>query len=476
MAYTKISDLPLGTLPLTGDELAEIVQDGVNVQVPSSALGGGGSGGGAGWYVADTGTGAAQNIILPISGLTPEEVLVFGNGIKYHASEYDIAGITLTLTTNAAGDEIEIVPAGASGVGSTNDTNLQFYGSFAKWNAAKARGPSAPALALFVGDSNVVGEGYLGAGTQPNMLKEGFARSFAEQMGWLTGSIVGCQVGGVTADFLSANPTVTMNGGWEVTTNDAEVLGRKFFRRVGAVGTGTFTWTPEEEFSTLRFVWPRAAGLNTAVAVKIDGATVATLNQAGADAVLSADYTVTQGIHTVEIVASGTGDAYAEALIILDDVGTPVHLQAGWSGAKAADLIKSTSPWAAKPEIQLIDPDYVLYYCTINDADATTALNAWYDKVEEFVATAAPTANGCLLMGYPLNDVNTVNGYYDNMATGLRNIARDYGWSFFDLRQVWGRSYAKVSALGFNRDALHPDNAGHDAAADALFSFLGGSL
>lgn len=58
--------------------------------------------------VSATGTGASQVVTLPSVGLTDAQVLVFVNGIRYPVSEYSITDDELTLTTNAAGDSIEI--------------------------------------------------------------------------------------------------------------------------------------------------------------------------------------------------------------------------------------------------------------------------------------------------------------------------------------------------------------------------------
>lgn len=61
------------------------------------------------WSVTATGTGASQNITLPYSDLTVTDIFVFGDGLRYKSTEYSISGATLTMTTNAAGDTIEIV-------------------------------------------------------------------------------------------------------------------------------------------------------------------------------------------------------------------------------------------------------------------------------------------------------------------------------------------------------------------------------
>lgn len=58
--------------------------------------------------VIAVGTGASQNITLP-ANIAKHRVLVYVNGIRYETAEYSIAGTTLTLTTNANGDSIEII-------------------------------------------------------------------------------------------------------------------------------------------------------------------------------------------------------------------------------------------------------------------------------------------------------------------------------------------------------------------------------
>lgn len=61
-------------------------------------------------FVVDAvGTGTSQSITMPLSGLTLPTVLVYVNGVRQPTSLYTIVGNTLTLSTNASGDTIEIV-------------------------------------------------------------------------------------------------------------------------------------------------------------------------------------------------------------------------------------------------------------------------------------------------------------------------------------------------------------------------------
>lgn len=69
--------------------------------------------------VTATGTGASQAITIPTGGFTVTDVLVFVNGLQYPSTSYTISGTTLTMTSNASGDNIQIrtIPQGVSGGG-----------------------------------------------------------------------------------------------------------------------------------------------------------------------------------------------------------------------------------------------------------------------------------------------------------------------------------------------------------------------
>ncbi len=84
------------------------------------------------WVVQATGTGSPQNITIPDIGLTLPQIFVSVDGIKYRTGNYTIAGNVVTLTSNSAGDAIEIIgPIGqgmfsvqATGTGSPQNISL----------------------------------------------------------------------------------------------------------------------------------------------------------------------------------------------------------------------------------------------------------------------------------------------------------------------------------------------------------------
>jgi len=81
--------------------------------------------------VTATGTGSAQNIILPVSLDNTYDIDVYINGIHLNSSDYSVSGTTLSLTSNAAGDSIEVRPASggstSNGSGSGDGSADPYY-------------------------------------------------------------------------------------------------------------------------------------------------------------------------------------------------------------------------------------------------------------------------------------------------------------------------------------------------------------
>jgi hypothetical protein len=350
-------------------------------------------------------------------------------------------------------------------------------GSFSKWNTAKARGASSPPRVLFTGDSNVMGQG---ANSGTTLFAKGFARDFAEQMGWLVGSVFGSQVRATDnkANYIAYNPEVSMSGGWDVNnpSGPGDTIGGRMFKSLSTTG-GSFTIASAAVFDKLRFWGPRTSGLNTSMTITVDGNLEDSFSEAGAAGLIMRDVDgLSLSTHTVAIGCSGSGDAYVLGIEFWDTTnGMPVYIQDGYWGGKAAEFINSTSAWSKLNHYPTFAADYAFYYCTINDSNSTaTALQTYYGNVETYVkAMSAAGADGCLCVGFPASNDSSRNGYLDNQAEILKKIARDYNWSYLDFRKVLGgHSYNRVNDLGLAYDTHHPNQAGHDLMADFMYSLF----
>lgn len=347
-------------------------------------------------------------------------------------------------------------------------------GTLAKWEAAKARSTGNPARCLFIGDSNVVGQGD-NSGT--TIFTKGFARYFADAMGWRTGSVWGNGNVGNAATYHGYNSTVAFTGAnWLLNSSDG-VMGGQMFRNA-RTAAGTLTWTPAEAFDTLKIAYPVFTGNDPSVAIKVDGVTLETVSQSASSNLVRKTYTgLSLTTHTVEIVMSGTGssgDGFLISMEIQDRTNrTPVYNQAGWGSAKAADFDTQTNPWSSLNHMSAEQFDFAFVYCTINDLIAGTADETYYATLQEVVNTLSATADGCLMFGYPNNNANVLGGKGVTMTKTLRNIAQDYGWSFLDSRDVLTHSNALANVRGYRYDDAHPNHTGHQALADYMSARIG---
>jgi hypothetical protein len=377
-------------------------------------------------------------------------------------------GVAATVT----GSDVTVNVPGAP----TGSDPLVIPGSFTKWIAAKARGAAAPARFLMLGDSNIAGQG---SGTGTAGAQGGFAASMASQFaaaaGFKAQSLHGDQnITLIPLAYPLYDPRVTLGAGWAPDTGVDVIIGGRFFK-ANAGTTGTFKLAPVGNVTKFRLWYPTAVGINTGVQVYIDGALVDTFSQDAAASLQHRDYAVASATHYIEVKAgAGGGAAFVQAIEVWDSSGAPLLLQGGYCGALVANLNDTSNPWSSRNQLASMAPDYAVIYCTINDANSGTALNTYVAALLSLIATAAATADGCLMVGFPAAINNVTNGYYDQMATLLRGIAQDYGWSYYDSRKVFGHSSTRANQLSLYYDTYHPNGAGALAVGNDLYSFLSG--
>jgi hypothetical protein len=352
-------------------------------------------------------------------------------------------------------------------------------GSFSKWQTAKARGSTAPARMAFIGDSNVVGEGS-GSGTRglTGAIATSPARALATLLGYRTDHFFGDQnvtIAPTPVNYNTYDSRVTLGTGWAPDAGAPNTLGGRFFIAPGG-SAGKLRFTPANNVTKFRFWYPVTGSLNSAFTVGVDGTTVDTFSEAGTNAYLDREYSVTSGAHYIELGVGATGSGYVGGVETFDGTATPSLLQLGQCGVIASNLNDNSNPWSPKQALALLAPDYAIVYCTIVDTESATSLSSYIADMEGLVATLSATADGCLVVGFPSSGVGTTNGYLNEMAILLRNLAQDYGWSFIDLRPQLGHSNTRAGTLGVKYDTKHPNAAGATAIANQLYAVLSSGL
>ncbi|WP_235600874.1 MULTISPECIES: SGNH/GDSL hydrolase family protein [unclassified Sphingobium] len=301
-------------------------------------------------------------------------------------------------------------------------------------------------------------------------LAAGMAKLFATAAGYHTDAFFGEQnVTGAGVAVNTHDPRLTLGSGWAADTTASIVGGRFLIGNAGA--SGKLRFTPTGSFTKFRFWYPTASICNTALTVSVKGSVIDTFNQTGSNSLTYRDYTAAGSY--IEIGGGTTGKMYAAGIETFDGTATPLLLTCGYWGAKAVDLNLTADPWSHRNELVALDPDYAIIYCTINDTVAGTAGDSYYASIEGTVAALKTAgADGCLVVGMPPNSSNATGSYLANIARILRNIALDYGWSFYDSRTAVGFSQARMIARGYQYDGSHPNVAGHSAIATGLYAFL----
>jgi hypothetical protein len=358
-----------------------------------------------------------------------------------------------------------------------NDSPYHLPNTTARWQTAKARGAANPARHLMFGDSNLVGEG-AGSGTfgLDGAALLGMVNTFATAAGHTALGNFGDQnvyTGTGSVELLGSYDTrFTLGTNWASDSAPA-TLGGAFV--IGApAAAGSLSFSPGAAFDTFELWYPTVSTGSTAATVSVDGTVVDTLNITGANGYVKKSYTVSLGTHTLSFGNGATGSFRIAGVVPYAKNGTPITMKGGWCGAKAADLMTVTNPWSPLNAAIAVAPDFVTLYCTINDIVGATALATYITNIDNIVAALSAVADGCIVIGFPTSSAGETNGLMDQYKTQLMLVARDYGWSVFDSRVVFGRSNARAQTLGYRYDANHPNLAGHGAFGPTYYSFLAG--
>ena len=342
---------------------------------------------------------------------------------------------------------------------------------FSKWGAAKARSSANPARFMLNGDSNTVGEGSgSGAIGLDGARALGMMRQFCTTARFLDAGMFGEQNVSTGAEAPAVyDPRIALGTGWVVDTAPG-TFGGRFLTAPGG-SAGSLTFSPGVTCTSIDFWYPQAASANTAIVVMIDGLQVDTFNQAGASAYLKRSYTVTPGVHNISVSGGATGTLFVSGFVVYNG-GSAVGLHGGWCAGKTADMGGVSNPWSNQNAAVALQPDFVMYYCTINDSKVPTALATVYSQVEAYVSALSPIADGVLVTGYPSSTAGTTSGVLDQYANALRRIANDYGWAYYDARAVLKSSNTGALNAGLRYDNDHPNLTGHQLYANSIYAKL----
>lgn len=366
----------------------------------------------------------------------------------------------------------QIVTPSGDVVGGGGTTIKSVYRPLLKWREARLRGATNPARVLLYGESGVAGQG-CGTGAQGliGAATVGYGKKIADAIGGLYAGFLGennSTVGSVTPSQY--DPRLTLGTGWAADIAPAHCGGR-FITASGATA-GECAFAPGVPVSEFVFWYPRTSTAQAALEVRIDGVLVDTINQIGADALLSKTYSMALGLHTISFKATSTGTSFVLGVVSRDGTSAPIVMQAGNCGRNMSQISSAAFPWEPRPSAVALAPDLTVIKCTVNDSNAGTTRASYVASLESIMAALAPTSDLVLVISFPSDNANTFNGGLDALSRAIHDLAADFGASVVDTREVYGIKYSRAQARGLNFNADHGNSAGYDAEIAQLVGLL----
>lgn len=404
----------------------------------------------------------------PNSGALP-------NPVRSAGAEYLVPGVGLYIS-----DGTNWILSGGGGSNISNALALDAYPlmavttKFPKWNAAKKR-TNNPARHLWYGDSNIAGEGS-GTGSigLDGAYSKGIVRFFSLLAGHQDLGLFGDQNIATGSETLpNFDPRWTFGTGWQQDSSTSTMGGRFLTGTAGAAGLLTFAIGAPCD--TIELYVPATSSGNFAMIVNIDGVLVDTLNlTTGQPALNRKTYTTTLGIHTVTIGVGATGTGFVAGIQpYIKNSSAPVAYRGAWCGGLAANLNDVSHAWGSQFVATLTAPDFVTYYCTINDSKVPTSVAAYRASVEATISALAATADGCIFVGYPTaSGTGTTSGLLEQYKQAIVSVARDVNWGVYDSRNIFGGSNAIASARSMRYDNDHFNLLGVSSLGTAYYNWL----
>lgn len=325
---------------------------------------------------------------------------------------------------------------------------------------AKTRNGASITKLLMLGHSHIVGSGangvgYVAGGRAKNstvrltsLLNTYFAPANSHSgIGW--GNIFG-------STLPQYDPRFTLTN-WNTGSLNNAIGGVYNSNTSGAV----MSFTPIGDVDTFIVYYARNPGQGT-FNLDIDGGSATSVNANASSAIgVQSISAGSAGSHTLNITKTNSTNNYILGIIAYNSTLKEICvIQAGQSGAKAADIAVSTNAWDGINEILAVAPDLTYIQISINDWVAGTNINAFKASVQLLINAALISGDVVLSTDVPSNISNATQSVQKNFVTAINELADANGLLVVDL---YGRAvdFVTANSLGLMADNLHRNGAGY---------------
>ncbi|PZE26386.1 SGNH/GDSL hydrolase family protein [Curtobacterium sp. MCBD17_028] len=382
----------------------------------------------------------------------------------------------------ASGFAVSGLPAGIEApfrVDPANGVYNRQGSSLRKWRAALNRQEQTKVAARVVLQGNSIGQG---------------ANSSAPyfQTSWFGGRLPGKVLNRFPDGGRGWNPLNDTNSNADtrlVTTGTWSTLGNNMgigqgYALTTVDPTATLTYTPASAVNSIKIVGVTTTDGGTAT-VKVNGTTAGTINCNGTQGGLQGaelDLTVT-GTPTITITAPSGGARMSFTLIVeqMTGVGGVQFAKFAINGSITQNHVQNPYPSSELNLIaNVVQPDLTLIDLITNDWGQAVPIATFKQNMTTMIQNAQTTGDVVLMVPIPGSDRRgTGSGtipldqspVFDDFVQATYDLATEFDLMVIDLRMIYGE-WADANAAGLMSDDYHPNDMGHRAIAQVVFSAL----
>lgn len=274
------------------------------------------------------------------------------------------------------------------------------------------------------------------------------------------------------ASIPAADPQNTMTGTWVTVNASGETLGKGAQR--ASVSGSTWTYQPDAPWDTCDIWVQQMSGGTGACTASATGATSVAMGFSAASFQLT-KYTLTKSAVDLAPLVLTAGTAFSNyngviAFTFRNSAKKQILIRNhAIGGAIMADHVVATRPYSSLNAYQAtgLAPDVLFVEMLTNSINGSESLASWLANWDTFLA-AMDTASRDMLVyiGAPCSQTWATDGTLDAWIAALKPKLDARGINLFDLRGIYGQSWAAGNALGYwySSDALTKRGLGAYAA------------
>ena len=337
---------------------------------------------------------------------------------------------------------------------------------FVRWLAALdlVYTESGMARVAFIGDSTTEGTG---AGS--------FQQNFVQQLkALLNGSVstIDGAIHGVADDYPDGR--IVLGSGWSTVSLSSwgpRTLTTTQNITATPAATGDLQITFPHAFDTITVTYPKNTTLGT-FTVNVDGgASLGSVDTAGAIGVAQTTFTCTPGTHTIRIPPPTGGDVFILGVEAYLSTSPSVLLANGASGGTTtADWTASSPQWARLAMLDIYQPDLTVIMLGVNDAAAGVSA-ATFETNLTTIVTKAQLYGDVLIMSVVPSSGSTIAALELQYLTKAIAVSTAKSCGFLDINAAFV-DYVTANAAGLMSDVFHPSGTGYTVIAYALLDLF----